>query len=516
MEHTLQEIRIDAILDTLKIQSVSGREVFKAQTQNLRVHPSLLTNRSEGWRRLRRSAGWIEEVPQLLEDEAFLRKMNPADASESQKEDWSQILFSGQFASLNFVPFLLMYVAVSKIVLAPLFAWSMPVLSIVLPFLAMIYIYRMPITWEMYWASVKPMFFGRSGGGWSVASMLQWGSMIASYAHGMYIPYTNAKHTYNIDQLLVKTAGTFRRTFERLERIRDAWKAVGIVPLWSFPDSSTYGDERQIAAWLVEDPNLLPEVFRAIGTVEVYARIAECSKLQPVNWIESRTPFCKMEGAADCLIEPSKQVPFSLYITPNQHHAIVTGPNRGGKSTFLRATLTNIVFAQTWGVAFAEQCTLTPVDWILSSLRLEDRPGEQSLFEREVSVAGEILERARQGTRGWVIIDELFHTTNPPDAQTASQIFLQQLWGSQSVSSLVSTHLFAHAETAPQDVQRLCLESFEEPSRPNGVVYTYKVQEGINTMSSVFEILEEAKVLGAAENYGFKTLAPEIEDPNVE
>jgi DNA mismatch repair ATPase MutS len=137
---------------------------------------------------------------------------------------------------------------------------------------------------------------------------------------------------------------------------------------------------------------------------------------------------------------------------------------------------------------------LTPVEWVISSLRLEDRPGQASLFEREVSVAGDIISRIRAAkTRGWVIIDELFHTTNPPDAATASQIFLRQLWESNLVTSIVSTHLFSHAEDAPINVQKLCVDSsMEEDGKIN---YKYKVIEGINKMSSVEELLIESKVL---------------------
>jgi len=163
-----------------------------------------------------------------------------------------------------------------------------------------------------------------------------------------------------------------------------------------------------------------------------------------------------MVDAVDPLLEEEKRVPFTLVMGPIEHHCICTGPNRGGKSTFLRSVLTNLVMAHVWGVAFAERCIMTPVEWVISSLRLEDRPGQQSLFEREVSVAGEIVKRIREGrSRGWVIIDELFHTTNPPDAATASQIFLGQLWSSNLTTSIVSTHLFSHAETAPPHIQRL-------------------------------------------------------------
>ena len=197
---------------------------------------------------------------------------------------------------------------------------------------------------------------------------------------------------------------------------------------------------------------------------------------------------------------------------PTEHHVICTGPNRGGKSTFLRSALTNLVFAHSWGVAFARDCILTPVEWVISSLRLEDRPGEESLFEREVSVAGEVLKRIRaKDTRGWVIIDELFHTTNPPDAATASQVFLQQLWQSECATSIISTHLFSHAETAPPNVKCLCVKS-EMNDETGKIRYLYQVGEGINKMSSVEELLLESRVLeSSAVSWEMKTSADDID-----
>ena len=92
------------------------------------------------------------------------------------------------------------------------------------------------------------------------------------------------------------------------------------------------------------------------------------------------------------------------------------------------------------------------------------------------------------------MIDELFHTTNPPDAATASQIFLRQLWSSNLTTSIVSTHLFSHAEEAPENVQRLCVDSSLD-ELTGKIDYKYKVIQGINTMSSVEELLVESGVL---------------------
>lgn len=503
VSHVLQECRIDSVLATLGIQSKSAKDLFRNQATEKKwaTNLNVLGARSEAWLRLRSTdCSWRKHLPDLLRNETVIRELDPSTASESQTEDWSQILFTGELSSMNFVPFVLMYVALSKIILAPMIAWCMPFMTIILPFFALRYVYGLPITWDAYWTAMKPMIFGNAArGGMTVSTMLQWLSMLISYGHGMYIPYTNAKHCYTIDQLMIKGSRAVTDTIARLRQIAEEWVACGLRKPWTFPDPATYGDERQVLAWLIQDKHLLPEIYRAIGRVEITAALVADTRLVPVEWVQSSIPYCKMVDAVDPLLQSSATVPFSLLMGPGYHHSICTGPNRGGKSTFLRSVLTNLILAHTWGMAFAGRCTMTPVEWVISSLRLEDNPGEQSLFEREVSIAGDVLKRTRSptGGRGWVIIDELFHTTNPPDAATASQIFLRQLWNSEAATSIVSTHLFSHAETAPANVQRLCVES-EMDGDTGKIHYTYRVAEGINTMSSVNELLLESSVLDSA------------------
>jgi hypothetical protein len=504
IEHVLQECRIEAVLESVGVKSQSSKDLFQEQAKRWSSNFKRLRARSDAWKILKGSPGsnastkkeaWLQHLPALLEHEVTIRSMDPATASESQKEDWSQILFTGEWDSVNFIPFILMYVALSKIFLAPMIAWSMPFMSFILPFLALKFVYGLPITWEMYWQQMSPMIFGRGGQEITLSTLLQWGSMLFSYAHGMYLPYTNAVHCYKIDQLMIKGSKAVVDTLNRLRDIADTWQRIGLKKPWSFPDPLTLGDDRQILAWLVKDPHLLPQIYRAIGQVELTAAFCESNALVPVEWSESVVPMCKMVDAIDPLLEESKRVPFTLMMSQGQHHAICTGPNRGGKSTFLRSALTNLVLAHTWGVAFAGQCKMTPVEWIISSLRLEDRPGQASLFEREVTVAGDIVKLIRANkTRGWVIIDELFHTTNPPDAATASQVFLRQLWSSGLVTSIVSTHLFSHAECAPAQVQRLCVDSGMDEATGQ-IIYKYQVTQGINTMSSVRELLVESGVV---------------------
>jgi hypothetical protein len=291
--HTLQECRIDAVLDALDVKGQSAKDLFKAQAKLWTTGVNTLKARSDAWRRLKLldSSIWKKHLTPLLANEEIIRSIDPATASDSQKEDWSQILFTGNYESLNFVPFALMYVAMSKIFLAPLIAWTMPVFSLILPYLALRFMYNIPITWEQYWETMKPMIFGRNEGPVQISTLIQWASMIFSYAHGMYLPYTSAVHCYKIDQLMLKGSRAIVDTIQRLREISDVWTSYGIRKPWSFPDPAVYGDERQVLAWISSDPHLLPEIYRAIGRVEITAAVQKSDTLVPVNGcsLEHRT-----------------------------------------------------------------------------------------------------------------------------------------------------------------------------------------------------------------------------------
>ena len=314
MEHILQECRMSSVLDSIGVKSQSAKELFNEQSKKWTSNLSVLNGRSEAWRTLKqmKSPDWTIHLPKLLENELVIRSLDPATASESQTEGWSQILFTGELSCINFVPFVLMYVALSKVFIAPLIAWSMPLMSFILPFLALKFIYRLPITWEMYWAQMRPMIFGRADQPFSVGTLLQWGSMLFSYAHGMYLPYTNAVHCYKIDQDMVKGAKAVVDTITRLRDISYIWVRFGLRKPFSFPDPYELGDDRQVLAWLVQDKTLLPQIYRAIGQVEICAAICSCDALVPVEWTQSSIPMCKMSDAVDPLLSEDKRVPFNL------------------------------------------------------------------------------------------------------------------------------------------------------------------------------------------------------------
>lgn len=255
-------------------------------------------------------------------------------------------------------------------------------------------------------------------------------------------------------------------------------------PVFAEVDSN---DSRRAFALIHEQPQRLRIALQTLARFEVFSRISQWPEIHRVEFLPaSSTPTLRIHGAKDISLElrDAKSSTFELE-SPSSHHAIITGPNGGGKSSFLRSILQNVLFAHTFGVAPCMVLQMTPLNWIASGLHLRDSPGVYSMFEMEVLFASACL---RNTTPGLVLFDELFHSTNPPDGARTAQEFLRQLWTKSNILSIVSTHVFPLVESAPSHVQRICCNAQD---LANGdILYSYTVQPGICRVSSVKKVWE--------------------------
>ena len=175
-------------------------------------------------------------------------------------------------------------------------------------------------------------------------------------------------------------------------------------------------------------------------------------------------------------------------------HALLTGPNRGGKTTLLKAIGGAVLMSQTVGIVFARKAALPVFDNIVTALEPRDHLGALSLFESEIEFAKQV--RGLPG-RTFLMMDEIFHGTNAHDGVEASQVFLDPLFNGvvgAGVYSIISTHYMELPERYKERVQNLCMESSLDPVTKS-LRYSYRVRPGVNCHSSVHEILRERGLL---------------------
>ena len=79
----------------------------------------------------------------------------------------------------------------------------------------------------------------------------------------------------------------------------------------------------------------------------------------------------------------------------NPLNAIITGPNAGGKSTFIKSLCLAIIFSQTLTVAPSSKFALTPFSLISTYLNIPDAKGKESLFEAEMRRSLEYINSIR-------------------------------------------------------------------------------------------------------------------------
>jgi DNA mismatch repair protein MutS len=155
---------------------------------------------------------------------------------------------------------------------------------------------------------------------------------------------------------------------------------------------------------------------------------------------------------------------------------IVTGPNMGGKSTYLRQTALITILAQIGSYVPAESATVGVVDRIFARLGAADDLHEgESTFMVEMREAAHILANATP--KSLVLIDELGRGTATTDGQSLAQAILERLALELGCRTLFATHyheITALEQRSPR-LRNLSVGSVEEEDR---VVFTHAIQSG--------------------------------------
>jgi hypothetical protein len=504
-----KDLRIDECNNFIGIRTEAAATVMKEACGKWTSHIGVLQKRTERIAALRErlSAHRREEFEQDLEAaaaaEPTVRKIldPPSDFAD---ECYGQLLFRGDLTSTaNHIPYLLTVLRFYKIFVTPIMAITMPLMALILPYILVRFVFGIPMPVGAYIGLLRKVYSG--GGAEEPTGHLgrlkfyaQTGWLCFNFIQSLWQPIQSAKHLYHLDKTLQAEGEAIQILVGSTHRLRERLLVLGFKSPPLSISVEAVSDVRRAVAYVLESPNSMQLLLRQLGEYEMLYRLAAHPDLCIVRWLDERRPQLRIRRTCDIRIQREDRVPISVNLT-EQPHSLLTGPNRGGKSTALRAIGRSVFLAHTLGVGIGERVAMTPFDWIQTCLRLEDIPGQQSLFEREVAFAALGLDRIRtRKGRGLLFIDELFHSTNPPDAEIASRQFLSELWNNRRTLSIISTHLFSLTESPAEKVQLLCCPAIDDGRH---IKYKYGLAHGVCKVSSVREILREQGFRGRAQNY---------------
>jgi len=450
------------------------------------------------------TAGVLTRVEYLAVSlEPFLRESTPI-----EEEGYAQVLFQGTpWSSINYIPFALVILSLYKSYIIPALSLMLPLLSWILPYILLRVFYNIPIAFTEYTSLLWRMWNGQrmpttpeelmnpppdppTDAATQIKQLVQNGWTLVTLAQTLWQPIQQAIHFTKLDADCLHNGTMVLQLKEHTEFLLATWSRW--LPRW-LKDWVPLcpSDSRQAFAFILDTPFWLPHIFRALGRFEVMHVLASREDTTPVSFVNSRHPLLLLKDFGDPSIDETKRVLSSLSLGGKApQHSIVTGPNRGGKSSCMRGALVNIILAHSFGAVIAGKGQMSYISWIADGMRLDDTPGSLSMFEREVSFASSVLKK-RNGT-GFVVYDELFHSTNPPDAIRTSELFCKAFWEKKNCISIISTHVYALAKSAPETVKKLCVEAHVKDGKLD---LSYKLKQGICELSSVDTLLQQYSLL---------------------
>lgn len=403
-----------------------------------------------------------------------------------EKDTFGQLIFQNEyFKTFNFIPFLVLFISYLKIFFVPLVSVIFPIIAYFLPYLLIKYVWGMPITFDMY----KQIMGNMWNFSWemSLQKMLQNGFTLFTIAQSMYQPIQNAMHLYTIHSNISNLGNSiykFKSVIEEIKLLLIKYN-INYNISKTLDDLPTLNDTHRCFVEVLEQRSRLLYVSKDMAKLEVLWKIANNKDFNKTTFYESSTPYFKSDYIVDINLNEKSRIPSSLIIDNKSQHYLLSGPNGGGKSSFLRGVLQTILLSQTFGYCIGNNVSMSIFDFIFSGLHIVDNPGAESLFEKEILFARDILYHNNPNYKGFVVFDEIFHSTNPPDGIKTSQRFLNKLWSLNHMSSIVSTHVFEIIEQSPESIKKICVNASKLNEE---LIYDYFVSEGICKTSSVEKI----------------------------
>lgn len=163
-------------------------------------------------------------------------------------------------------------------------------------------------------------------------------------------------------------------------------------------------------------------------------------------------------------------------LTSDKHTQILTGPNMGGKSTYMRMVALNVILAQMGCYVPCESMTLSVVDQIFTRMGAsDDILMGQSTFMVEMLEAQSAITKASENSL--VLFDEIGRGTSTYDGMALAQAIIEYIHMNIKSRTIFSTHyheLVALEEMYP-GIVNVHVEVHEENDH---VTFLYKVIEG--------------------------------------
>lgn len=501
----------------------------------------LLENPSDNYKFLNEKKNSLKKLFQVLESDEILIKKNLIKLSETEKslfwifktntieqENLINILYFNNFflKYLNNSSHILTGLNLYKIFFSPFIGILSPIIGFILPYLVLRFKLKVKFSFISYLKFLYNYYVNMNFGtmfGNSYLNTLRkiWYSFtMLFYFNGIFNSFQLSKLSYNINNTIcrhISNCGIFiKNGLEIIEKLynidnfrvifnttynynytNNLIKSLNDLNITTNEYFNNFGDKLKIFK-LIKNPNNKEDVYNLINLIylcdtvhSIYVSKNENDLVMP-TYSNSNEPNVTIKGLRHPNIEKDKVVKNDILLD-NKNNLIITGPNAGGKSTFIKSIAINILLSQTICLSFTDNMTLTPFYYIASQMNIVDDKGSESLFEAEmnriIKNVNVIKECKNNNRLSIIFLDELFNSTNVIEGICGSYGICKNLSDIKTNITLLTTHftyLYKLKDTGNYKNYRMNVNINKD-----NIEFPYKISRGISTQYIALELLKK-------------------------
>ncbi|BAN35078.1 DNA mismatch repair protein MutS [Sulfuricella denitrificans skB26] len=310
--------------------------------------------------------------------------------------------------------------------------------------------------------------------------------------HGFYIEVTRSQ------------ADAVPDDYRRRQTLKNAERFI-TPELKTFEDKALSASERALARekMLYESllDNLAPhipalqEIAAAVAELDVLAALAE--RAETLGWVAPEftdNAMIEITGGRHPVVEAQTAnfIANDSLLSRTRQMLLITGPNMGGKSTYMRQTALIVLLAHCGSFVPAARAKIGPVDQIFTRIGAsDDLAGGRSTFMVEMTETADILNNATENSL--VLLDEIGRGTSTFDGLALAWAIARHLIEKTRCHTLFATHYFELTRLT-QEFRQITNVHLDALEHRDHIVFLHSVQEGPASQSYGLQVAALAGV----------------------
>ena len=233
----------------------------------------------------------------------------------------------------------------------------------------------------------------------------------------------------------------------------------------------------------------------ALATLDVLCAFAERARALDFSRPQlAERPGISIHAGRHLVVEHVSDAPFvpnDLTLGDERRMLVITGPNMGGKSTYMRQAALITLLAHTGSFVPADAAVIGPVDRIFTRIgSSDDLAGGRSTFMVEMTETANILHNATD--HSLVLMDEIGRGTSTFDGLSLAWASAEHLTRSRAFT-LFATHYFEMTALADQ-AEAVANVHLTAAEHKDGIVFMHRVEDGPASQSYGLQVAQLAGV----------------------